>query len=150
MASTIDVLPTLAEITSAELPSHKIDGISILSLLKGDPEANPRDQFLYYYQRNSLEAVRMGDWKLIFPHNHRSYEGVLPGNDGWPGPYRNGHTGLELYDLRRDPGERYDVIEQYPEIAEKLQKFAEEARTDLGDDLTGVNGTNTRAAGSLE
>ena len=150
MASTIDVLPTLAEITLAELPDHKIDGVSILPLLKGDPDANPRDQFLYYYQRNSLEAVRIGDWKLILPHNHRSYEDVLPGNDGWPGPYKNGQTGLELYDLRRDPGERYNVIEQYPEITEKLQKFAEEARMDLGDDLSAIRGANSRPVGSLE
>jgi arylsulfatase len=150
MASTIDILPTLAEITSTKLPDHKIDGISILPLLQGNPDANPRGQFLYYYRRNSLEAVRIGDWKLIFPHPYRSYEDVLPGNDGWPGPYNDGISGLELYDLRRDPGERYNVIEQYPDITETMQKFAEDARNDLGDDLTDIKGTNTRPAGILE
>jgi arylsulfatase len=150
MASTIDLLPTLAEITSTKLPDHKIDGISILPLLKGDPDANPRDNLLYYYRRNSLEAVRIGDWKLVFPHEHRSYEDVLPGNDGWPGPYKNSQSVLGLYDLRRDPGERYNVIEQYPEIVEKLQHFAEEAREDLGDDLTNTEGMNRRPIGRLE
>ena len=150
MASTIDILPTLAEITSTQLPDHKIDGVSILSLLKGDPDANPRDNLLYYYRRNSLEAVRIGDWKMVFPHDHRSYEDVLPGNDGWPGPYKQGRAELALYDLRRDPGERYNVIDQYPEIAENLQKFAEDARIDLGDDLTDSEGMNRRPIGILQ
>ncbi len=150
MASTIDILPTLAEITSTQLPDHKIDGVSILSLLKGDPDANPRDNLLYYYRRNSLEAVRIGDWKMVFPHDHRSYEDVLPGNDGWPGPYKQGRAELALYDLRRDPGERYNVIDQYPEIAENLQKSAEDARIDLGDDLTDSEGINRRPIGILQ
>jgi len=150
MASTIDILPTLAEITSTQLPDHKIDGVSILSLLKGETGANPRDNLLYYYRRNSLEAVRVGDWKLVFPHDHRSYEDVLPGNDGWPGPYKQGRAELALYDLRRDPGERYNVIDQYPEITEKLQKFAEEVRQDLGDDLTDNEGVNRRPIGRLQ
>ena len=150
MASTIDILPTLAEITSTQLPDHKIDGVSILSLLKGDPDANPRDNLLYYYRRNSLEAVRIGDWKMVFPHEHRSYEDVLPGNDGWPGPYKQGRAELALYDLRRDPGERYNVLEQYPEMAENLQKFAEDARKDLGDDLTDSEGINRRPIGRLK
>ncbi len=150
MASTIDLLPTLAEITSTKLPDHKIDGISILPLLKGDADANPRDNLLYYYRRNSLEAVRIGDWKLVFPHEHRSYEDVLPGNDGWPGPYKSGQSVLGLYDLRRDPGERYNVIEQYPEIVKELELFAEEARQDLGDDLTNTEGMNRRPIGHLK
>jgi arylsulfatase len=150
MASTIDILPTLAEITSTDLPGHKIDGVSILSLLKGDPHANPRDNLLYYYRRNSLEAVRIGDWKLVFPHEHRSYVDVLPGNDGWPGPYKQGQAELGLYDLRRDPGERYNVIEQYPEIVRNLENFAEEARLDLGDDLTNTDGANRRPIGRLQ
>ena len=149
MASTIDILPTLAEITSTQLPDHKIDGVSILSLLKGDFDANPRDNFLYYYRRNSLEAVRIDDWKMVFPHDHRSYEDVLPGNDGWPGPYKQGRAELALYDLRRDPGERYNVINLYPEIADNLQKFAQEARNDLGDDLTDNKGMNRRPIGRL-
>jgi arylsulfatase len=150
MASTIDILPTLAEITSTKLPDHKIDGVSILPLLKGDPDAEPRDNLLYYYRRNSLEAVRIGDWKLVFPHWHRSYEDVLPGNDGWPGPYKDGQAVLGLYDLRRDPGERYNVIEQYPEIVKKLELFAEAARQDLGDDLMNIEGENRRSIGKLE
>ncbi|MBR9999555.1 MAG: sulfatase [Cyclobacteriaceae bacterium] len=147
MAATLDIMPTLAEITGASLPDHKIDGISILSLLKGEENANPRDHLYYYYQKNSLEAVRKDHWKLVFPHPSRSYEGIAPGNDGWPGEYNQIETELALYDLRRDPGEEYDVKEQYPEIVSELEELASQARTDMGDELTGAVGTGIRDCG---
>ena len=59
-------------------------------------------------------------------------------------------VGLALYDLRRDPSERYDVKDQNPEIVEELQKIAELAREDLGDDLTNRQGKNNRLAGKIE
>lgn len=147
MAATLDILPTLAEITGSTLPEHKIDGVSILSLLNGTEDANPRDHLYYYYQKNSLEAVRKDHWKLVFPHPSRSYEGIIPGNDGWPGEYNQIETELALYDLRRDPGEEYDVKEQYPEIVAALEELAEKARADLGDELTGATGNGRRDCG---
>lgn len=150
LASTIDILPTLAEITGAGLPDHKIDGVSILPLLRGVKDANPRDHFYYYYQLNALEAVRKGHWKLVLPHPSRSYEGVLPGKDGYPGEYNHIDVPLALYDLRRDPGERYDVKEQNPEIVQELQDLADQARQDLGDDLTNTPPTNNRPAAIVE
>jgi len=149
LSSTIDILPTLAKITGAKLPDHKIDGVNILPLWEGVPDANPRDHFLYYYQRNSLEAVRKGHWKLVLPHSYRSYVGVLPGNDGFPGPYAHDSTGLALYDLRRDPGEHYDVKELYPEVVEDIMPIVEAAREDLGDDLTKHKGKNRRPPGMI-
>jgi hypothetical protein len=41
-----------------------------------------------------------------------------------------------LYDLAHDPGEAYDVQSLYPEMVTKLRALAEEARQELGDDLT--------------
>jgi len=150
LSSTIDILPTLAAITGAKLPDHQIDGINLLPLLQGK-DVNPRTTFYYYYNKNDLEAVRIGHWKLIFPHHYRSYEDVMPGNDGYPGPYKKGlQDTLALYDLRRDPGERYNVIEMHPEIVTDLQKLAQKARKDLGDNLTGEAGENRRPIGELQ
>jgi len=150
LSSTIDILPTLAAITGAKLPDHQIDGINLLPLLQGK-DVNPRTTFYYYYNNNDLEAVRIGHWKLIFPHHYRSYEDVMPGNDGYPGPYKKGlQDTLALYDLRRDPGERYNVIEMHPEIVTDLQKLAQKARKDLGDNLTGEAGENRRPIGELQ
>ena len=148
LSSTIDLFPTIASIVDAKLPSHKIDGINILEILKGK-DSKPRDHFFYYYGNNNLEAVRKDNWKLILPHASRSYEGVLPKNDGHGGPYSRIETGLELYNLRRDPGEEYDVIKLYPEIVKELMDLAEIARKDMGDNLTGIKGSNVRKNGKL-
>ena len=149
LASTIDILPTLANITGSPLPEKKIDGVNILSLMKGDFTSNPRNTLYYYFQKNSLEAVREGRWKLVFPHTYRSYEGVLPGMDEHRGERAPAETGLSLYNLRRDPGERYDVKELYPEVVNELTKLGDKAREDLGDDLTGNPGKNRRPPGKL-
>lgn len=149
LSSTIDILPTLAAITHSPLPIHRIDGINILPLLKAEPGANPRSQLYYYFSKNNLEAVREESWKLILPHSYSSVENETPGSNGWPGKMHRTNVGLALYDLRRDPGERYDVKDQYPEIVERLQQLAEQARADLGDDLTGRKGKNRRPPGEL-
>lgn len=151
LSTTMDILPLLATVTGSALPSKKIDGVNILPVLKDEKNAEPRKTLYYYYNRNDLEAVRKGNWKLVFPHQYRSYEGVLPGNDGKAGPYKKGEqTEPALYDLRRDPGERYDVKEVYPEIVKELEILAEEARKDLGDNLKGRKGENVRPVGLLK
>lgn len=151
LASSIDILPTLAMITGAELPDKKIDGVSILSLMRDEKSAAPRHELYYYYEQNSLEAVQRDFWKLVLPHKGRTYRDLKPGADGWPGK-----TGTEtilspqLYDLRRDPGEWYDVAAFYPEKVRELQALVEVARKDLGDDITGNPGLNRRKAGTLK
>jgi len=150
IASSIDILPTLCYITGSTLPKKRIDGVNIISLLEGNFDSDPRNVFFYYYGKNSLENVRKGQWKLVLPHTFRSYEGVMPGNDGWPGKYTNGKTDYALYDLRRDPGERYDVKEIYPEVVEDLKKLADEMRLDLGDDNYNISGTNNRKPGYIK
>ena len=148
LASTIDILPTVAALTNTNLPENKIDGVNISSLLKGLDD-NPRDNFYYYYQKNSLEAVRKDQWKLVFPHPHRSYRDVLPRNDGWPGKTRTDTSTYALYDLRRDPGEEYNVKELYPEVVEELEQLASKAREDLGDQLQNIKGSNVRKSGRI-
>lgn len=151
LASNIDLLPTLAEISGAPLPQHKIDGVSLLPLIKGKKDANPRESFVYYYNKNDLEAVTDGMFKLVFPHKYVTYGAYVPGNDGQPGNLTNLELKkAEMYDLRRDPGERYDVISQYPEEAARLMKIADEMRKDLGDNLTRVKGTGRREPGRLK
>jgi len=133
MAATMDLLPTFAAIAGAALPKNKIDGVNILPLLLGDKEANPRDH-LYYYYGKQLECVRQGNWKLHFPHSYRSYQGVEPAKDGLPGRYGEGRTGLELYDLENDIGEKFNVTEKYPEVVRQLQDLGKKAREELGDE----------------
>jgi arylsulfatase len=151
MAAGIDILPTIVEATGATLPQKRIDGVSLLANLKGDLAAKPRDTFLFYYRRNSLEAVRHGDWKLVFDHPGRTNVGFKPGKDGLPGgANENFNNQGGLYDLRRDPGERYNLKSDYPEITKRLEQIASEAREDLGDDLTDSPGKNRRELGKVD
>ena len=86
---------------------------------------------------------------MILPHNSRSYENVLPGMDGHGGKYARLTLDYSLYNLRRDPGERYNVIEKYPVITQALKDLAETARDDMGDNATGRKGKNTREPGRV-
>lgn len=150
IASTIDILPTLAEIIDVPLPEKKIDGVSILPLLQNEDGANPRNTFLYYYYRD-LIAVRKDNWKLVFPHTYRSYEIVEPGKDGFPGPYGIGKTTeLELYNLEEDISESLNLVSEYPEIVSELNKIAEKARDELGDKLMKMKGSEVREPGRIQ
>jgi arylsulfatase len=149
MAATIDLLPTFASITGAALPENKIDGVDIFHLLQGDNHSQPREHLVFYYNQNDLEAVLKGKWKLVFPHHWRTYEDEPPGENGLSGDRHLVSTEIALYNLRRDPGERYNVFEQNPEVVEELMKLAEEAREDLGDDLSDRKGMNKREPGKL-
>ena len=148
LATTMDLLPSIAAACGARLPSRTIDGVNILSMLSGDPGAAPRED-LYYYYDGELQAVRSGPWKLHFPHTYRSYAGVPAGKNGHPGEYSSGRTGLELYDLNADPGERHDVASAYPAIVDRLQRLGDAARGDLGDRLSGAKGKGTREPGRV-
>ena len=146
MASTLDVLPTLAAITGAALPEVPIDGVDIVPLLEGVEGANPRDRFLFYYD-GQLRGIREGRWKRVYQHRTRSYVGVEPGRDGLPGPYASPTVPAALYDLGIDVGETTDVSAEHPEIVARLDALAEQARSALGDGLTGRSGSEVRPPG---
>lgn len=144
LASTIDLLPTIAKFANAQLPSKKIDGVDISSLLKNESGANPREHFAYY-QGNKLEAIRKGEWKLVFSHSYRSYKKNPPGYDGWPGKQESLTAKYALYNLRSDPGETVDVQEKFPTVVGELNELADQYRITLGDDLRHMEGTERRA-----
>ncbi|MFM1912594.1 MAG: hypothetical protein RIR51_432, partial [Bacteroidota bacterium] len=150
-SASIDLLPTIAEVAGVSGPDKKIDGKSILGLLENKLDAQPRKEFYYYYRKNNLEGVRIDDWKLVLAHPGRTYEGFQPGKDGFPGKVDENYPVPEgLYDLRRDPSERYDVRNSYPEIYQKLLTLAEKARKELGDDLLERKGEENREIGRVE
>jgi arylsulfatase A-like enzyme len=104
-----DFLPTAAEIAQAKVPG-KLDGISMLPALLGQPQTN-RHEFLYweFHERGFQQAVRMGDWKAVPPQ---------------------ADAGLELYNLAADPGEKQNVASQHPEIVARIQAYLKGARTE--------------------
>nr|WP_183875601.1 sulfatase [Pedobacter sp. AK017] len=144
LITNMDILPTLLQLSHAAPPEKKIDGISFADLLLGRSDKAPRQVFYYYYNENSLKAVRYKNWKLVLPHTSVSYTSDIHGKDGFPGAATRAEVKMALYDLAHDPGEAYDVQQQYPELVQKMLVFVEEARADMGDDLTGRKGKNLR------
>ncbi len=148
LGCAIDILPSFAKMAGAELPKLKIDGIDITELWKGNLEAEPRQDILFYYGKNNLNAVRKGNWKLVLPHNWQSYD-ARPGKEGHGGPrVKKTVETPQLYNMMRDPGEQFNVIEYYPEKAEEIMQLVEAARTELGDLNVGMEkGAGTREIG---
>ena len=69
MAMTIDLLPTIAHLTGESLPEKKIDGKNIWPSPEngGRGHVYPGSPYYIYYNQNELQAVIMGNWKLVFP-----------------------------------------------------------------------------------
>ncbi len=150
LASTIDILPTVAALIGAELPKHTIDGKDIRPLMFGQPNAqSPHECFYCYYSGGQLHAVRDRRWKLHFPHAYRTLSGRTGGTGGIPVKYDTGRIGLELFDLKNDVGESKNVADEHPDVVRRMQQFAEQARADLGDKLTKRKGSGVRPAGKL-
>jgi arylsulfatase len=149
IASNIDILPTVVAVCKAKMPSRKIDGVNILALMTQDTGAVPRDEFVYYYNSNNLKAIRKGEWKLVFPCQYQTFKKEPQGRDGWPGKIATDSTGLALFNLQIDPGETVDLKTQYPEMVDSLSRIADLYRNELGDDLRGVKGQDTRPAGKV-
>ena len=146
-AMTIDLLPTFAEMIGGTLPEHKIDGKSILQLVKGEAGATSPQEAYFMYYGTQLQAMRMGRWKLHFPHGYRTMAGRPGGKDGIPTKYSQAKIGLSLFDLSKDIGETTDVKEQHPAVLAKMQELAAAMRKDLGDGKQA--GSGRRPAGRL-
>jgi arylsulfatase A-like enzyme len=123
-AMTIDILPTLAGLVEAKLPAHTIDGLDIRDIMLAKRGAKSPHEALCFYWGQELQAVRSGQWKLHFPHTYRTLNARESGKDGIPAKYENDQIGLALYNLQADPGERQNLADQQPAIAERLVKTA--------------------------
>ena len=139
LATTMDVLPTMAKLSGGEIPSDRvIDGHDIGPLLFGEEQAkSPYDAF-FYYHTSQLQAVRSGPWKLFLPlkpvgrHPHfGTHESVTP----------------LLFNLVDDIGSTKNVAAQHPEIVERLTSFAQRAQRDLGDGIR--EGENVRERATI-
>ena len=106
LTAHVDILPTLVEISGAKLPQGiKLDGRSLLPLLK-----NPK-----------------ADWedRTLFTHVGRWEKGNAVAAKFQKCAVRNSRFHLvnnfELYDLKSDPAEKQNVIDQHPEAVAKMR-----------------------------
>jgi arylsulfatase A-like enzyme len=125
---TIDVLPTVARLAGARLPDNPIDGLDIWDLIVEKPGATNPHPYYAFSTGAVFEGVLSGDgrWKLHLPHPYRTL--VRGGNDGGAGKYEQVSIDLALYDMEADPKETTNVIGKFPEVAARMQRYAEEHR----------------------
>jgi len=122
LASTLDLLPTIAGLTGAELPGDRIiDGRDISNLMKNPNSPSPHEYFYYYSTRSGkLNAVR--DAQGFKLHLWRDPQGY--GGDG-PSEVK------ELYYLPDDIDETDNIYSKKPEIVARLKDAASAFDTEL-------------------
>ena len=113
--ATIDFLPTFARLCGFEAPrDRRIDGIDQTDLLMGKTETGRKT---FYFDR---AGIRFGKWKYLRAKAH--FYGYAREDDR--------PEAEELYNLKKDIGERENLAEKYPEILAKLRKLTEEMPQD--------------------
>ena len=118
LMATIDLLPTFASLTGAKVPDDRaIDGVNQLNFILGNSKS-ARKTYLYNPGSASVQstilqgnAIREGDWKLISPLKVMNFL-----EDGGSGNW-------ELYNLKKDIGEKKNLADQYPEKVERLKRL---------------------------
>ncbi len=111
LASTIDLLPTIAAVTGTDLPADRaIDGVDISRLLEGAAKS-PRDEFLYYARNGQIEGIREGDWKLLVKSPESKSESD-----------RAAQSEVLLFNLAEDLGERHNLAAEKPELITRLRR----------------------------
>jgi len=124
---SIDLMPTLIDYAGLKMPSvfrHKgnsfMYGRSLKPLIELDPEVVPtwKEPVLsqiFVYSR----AIRVGDWKLVWGLNR---------GDRF---FRYNCDEFHLYDIRNDPGECINMVDEYPEKRDELIGILEEMMSSL-------------------
>jgi len=111
-----DFYPTILEMAGLELlPEQHMDGISLVSLLKGSRDYLDRPIFWHYPHYSNQggkpgAAVRLGKYKLIeFFEDNR----------------------IELFDLEADIGEQHDLSNKIPEKTKELLEILHKWQEDV-------------------
>jgi arylsulfatase A-like enzyme len=136
LCTTMDLLPTLARLAGAEVPTDRIiDGHDIGLLMRGQAGARSPYEAFYYYYMGQLQAIRAGKWKLYLPLEAKwqNFSGKTKA------------SAAELYDLIEDLPETRNLAGSNPAVVTRLLSLAKKARQDIGD----INrpGRNQRPAG---
>lgn len=139
LCTTMDLLPTFAQLAVASLPAKPIDGRDISPLLFGLPEAKSHwdEKGFGYYRLEQLQAVRAGSWKLYLP-----LEKKFTTLNRKTEPAKQ-----ELYDVRQDVHEDHEVSAQHPDVVQHLMTLAKSIREEIGD--MDKPGPGQRPAGHL-
>lgn len=128
----VDFLPTVCAITGVSLPDDRvIDGTSILPLLRGETFKRNRPLFWFFYRVEPAAALRHGDWVIVadMDDNKRKKTHPLTAPD-MPAIKRDGLTGFELYNLKRDLAQTSELgaveLKQFNRLKKQLVDYHRE------------------------
>ena len=111
LASTLDLLPTCANLAGANLPDGLVlDGYDFSPMLDGSSESPRREMF--FYRGTRLMAVRLGVWKAH-----------LQTQAGYRQPRPDLHDPPLLFHLEHDPSEKHNVAEDHPDVLEEIKSL---------------------------
>jgi arylsulfatase A len=116
-----DWLPTLADLCGAALPTTKLDGKSLVPLIRSTSAHSPHD--VLHWQSGEGWAVRSGDWKLLVDAQDTSVR--APGKR-IEGPF--------LVNLRDNPSETMNVAREHPDVVECLKRLHAEWKAGLSNE----------------
>ena len=113
LACTMDLFTTCLTLAKVAIPSDRIiDGVDMTPMLlgKGPGQRN----LMFYYNGDQLYAVRKGPYKAHFV-TYAGYSKEQPQQ----------HNPPLLFDLPNDPGERFDLAAEHPEVVADIQREVE-------------------------
>lgn len=114
-----DFMATAASIVNFDLAQNMAeDSYDLSSMLKNPSSEEYLREATVHHSINGSFAIRKGDWKLA----------LCPGSGGWsyPRPGRDTTDHLppfQLYNLKSDPGEQNNLINENPEKALELKQL---------------------------
>ena len=114
VASQLDLLPTIANLAGADLPGERtFDGVDISPALVGG-DVPPHEQLCYFFH-DTLQAIRVGKWKLHVAFGFDDKTKEMP----------------QLFDMERDPQESYNLADKYPDVVADLRKRLDACAADV-------------------
>jgi arylsulfatase A-like enzyme len=131
----MDLLPTLTILAGGDVPDDRvIDGKDIWPLLAGKPDAKSPHEAIYYLRGRGVQGIRVGDWKYRkatdkAPKVKKSKR--QPASD----PKSKKVNVETLYNLRGDIGEQTNLLDEHPEIAQRLKRQLATFETELKKNL---------------
>ena len=114
MGSTLDLLPTIAGLAGAEVPTDRvIDGLDISPALFG-AGPSPRDT-MFFYRGTRVFAARVGNYKAHFI-TKAAYGSTAETH----------HDPPLLYHLGHDPGEQWDLARRHRDVIQRIRQVVDE------------------------
>lgn len=109
-AMMFDWYPTFAELIDYEIAEHQIiDGEDLAPVLFDNGTREGEEFYFFAKDKDTLEAIRVGDWKL---KKATSYSKSLS---------HYSHSKDLLFNIKKDPNEKNNLIGQFPEKAKALR-----------------------------